>query len=86
MFIDEPANPGTIDNNLVTSANFTIIRKAGLFGNSTVYWAIDTNTSDVTPRNGSVYFTEGQDMGWFVISAVNDQVIYEDNSDITLLQ
>ena len=72
--VDEPANPGTNDDTLVTMANFTILRGAGQFGEAVVYWSVEGNTSDVTPTSGSVSFTEGQGSGWFHVSAVNDQV------------
>ena len=71
---DEPANPGTVDDTLWTTANFTIVRDRGTFEEALVYWRVAVNTSDATPTSGSVPFKDGQKEGWFTVSATNDQV------------
>lgn len=72
--IDEPANPGTTDNSLVTMANFTIMRHVAALGEAMVYWGVTIPTSDIGPANGSVLFEMGVTSRTFQVSAQADMV------------
>ena len=75
MIIDEPANPGSSDSSLVSTANLTIIRNIASFGDATVYWeAADLNTIDIEPTSGSVMFNDGVWHTAFQVSAQADNV------------
>ena len=74
LSLDEPANPGTVDNSLVTTAIFTVQRNVASFGTAVVYWELAAATTDVIPSNGSVYFNDNSTSGSFNISSTPDIV------------
>lgn len=75
MIIDEPANPGSSDSSLVSTANLTVIRNVASFGDATVYWEVaDLNTNDIEPTSGSVSFSDGVSEAVFQVSAQADNV------------
>lgn len=71
---DEPANPGSVDNSLVTSATFTILRSVASLSEAVLYWEVVTPTNDITPINGTVVFGEGVNSESFQISSQADNV------------
>uniref|UniRef100_A0A1X7VF86 Staphylococcus aureus surface protein A n=3 Tax=Amphimedon queenslandica TaxID=400682 RepID=A0A1X7VF86_AMPQE len=84
--IDEPANPGSSDPSLVSTANLTVIRNVASFGDATVHWeAANLNTIDIEPTSGSVSFSDGVSEAVFQVSAQADNITEFDISHMIRL-
>ena len=55
-------------------AMFTVQRTRGRFGDVTVNWTVVNPTSDVSPTEGTVMFSENDAMATFIIYSTSDNV------------